>query len=122
VEHCDIGLCPLEDTEFNRFKSPLKLLETAGLGLPAVVSEHPVYFATARQMPSAQLAATEPASWVAALEELYARRDGLEAEGRALQDWAMTHVALTEDIDDLLQQHFARRPATGFAPKIVESA
>lgn len=34
----DIGLAPLQDTEFNRSKSPIKALEYAALGIPVVAS------------------------------------------------------------------------------------
>jgi hypothetical protein len=38
-----IGIAPLEDTLFNRCKSPLKLLDYAALGLPVVASNMSVY-------------------------------------------------------------------------------
>jgi glycosyltransferase involved in cell wall biosynthesis len=35
----DIGLIPLKDTEFNRAKSNLKMLEMGAFGLPVIVSD-----------------------------------------------------------------------------------
>jgi len=37
----DIGLCPIEDTDFNRGKSNLKMLENAVYGVPSVCSKIP---------------------------------------------------------------------------------
>lgn len=42
----DVGIAPLSDTQFNRGKSPVKWLEYAALGIPAVVQDHPVYRGT----------------------------------------------------------------------------
>jgi glycosyltransferase involved in cell wall biosynthesis len=39
----DIGVAPLADAEFNRYKSDLKYLEYAALGLPGVFSESEPY-------------------------------------------------------------------------------
>ena len=39
----DLGLIPLIDDDFNRYKSNIKFLEYAVLGLPIIVSEHEVY-------------------------------------------------------------------------------
>jgi len=39
----DIGLCPIEDTEFNRCKSNIKWLQTGVMGIPCVVSGIPPY-------------------------------------------------------------------------------
>lgn len=39
VGQIDIGLCPLEATEFNECKSPIKWMESAMLGRPVVASE-----------------------------------------------------------------------------------
>ena len=39
----DIGICPLQDNEFNRAKSALKWSEFGALGIPCVVSDLPSY-------------------------------------------------------------------------------
>jgi len=37
--HLDIGLCPLDKTDFNRAKSPLKWSEYSAMRVPSVVSK-----------------------------------------------------------------------------------
>ena len=44
----DLGLIPLIDDDFNQYKSNIKFLEYAVLGLPIIVSEHEVYDDIAR--------------------------------------------------------------------------
>ena len=44
----DLGLIPLIDDDFNQYKSNIKFLEYAILGLPIIVSEHEVYDNIAR--------------------------------------------------------------------------
>lgn len=39
----DIALAPLSDHPFNDFKSAIKVLEYAALGIPVIASDHPVY-------------------------------------------------------------------------------
>lgn len=41
--HWDIGLAPLQDTEFNRCKSPVKFIEYTSCGIPVIASDINVY-------------------------------------------------------------------------------
>lgn len=62
------GVAPLLDTPFNRSKSAIKFLEYAGLGLPSICSEGPVYGGAVKHEETGLLAANDPASWRQALE------------------------------------------------------
>ena len=73
-----IGLAPLRDTEFNRYKSDLKWLEYTALGLPVVASDVAAY-ATVEDGVTGRLVADDPAAWADAIAEL---ADGEEAAQR----------------------------------------
>jgi glycosyltransferase involved in cell wall biosynthesis len=68
----DIGLAPLRDDEFNRYKSDLKHLEYAALGLPAVFSETEPYLTVEHE------------------------RTGLKA-GEHVEEWVDAVIALADD-------------------------
>ena len=80
----DIGICPLEDTRFNRGKSGLKALQFWALGLPVVASEVAPYECVEHQWNGLKCGRME--DWYAALTELVDRpQEGLlmGARGRA---------------------------------------
>ena len=60
VAEIDVACCPLEDTPFNRAKSPIKWLESAMAGAAAVVSET-VYGPAVRSAGGKAVALTVPA-------------------------------------------------------------
>jgi GT2 family glycosyltransferase/glycosyltransferase involved in cell wall biosynthesis len=72
-----IGLAPLADDQFNRFKSDLKFLEYAALGLPAVLSDCEPYAAVEHER-TALKCGEQASEWVAALSRL--------ADDRALRE------------------------------------
>lgn len=93
----DIGLVPLEDTEFNRCKSNLKGLEYAACGIPFVASPMPEYTRLAAR--GIGEIATNQGEWRRAVAKLVTNvelRAGTGEAYRALvrQDW------LTEDHAD----------------------
>ena len=91
----DIAVAPLVDTEFNRCKSPLKLLEYGILGLPVVASSLPPY----GEAPI--LRATGPDQWLKALAVLDSSARRAES-GLALRDWVNEKHALSaESIQNL---------------------
>ena len=64
-----IGLAPLRDTEFNRYKSELKWLEYTALGLAVVASDRAAY-AAVQDGVRGRLVADNPAAWAEAIVEL----------------------------------------------------
>jgi len=74
-----IGLAPLCDTEFNRYKSDLKWLEYTALGLPVAASDRAAY-AAVQDGVTGRLVADDPSAWADAILEL---ADGETASGVA---------------------------------------
>jgi glycosyltransferase involved in cell wall biosynthesis len=65
----DVGVAPLAETEFNKYKSDLKFLEYSALGLPGVYSRSPAYSQSVVQERTGLLAGEE-SSWVDQLKAL----------------------------------------------------
>ena len=86
----DIAVAPLTDTDFNRCKSPLKLLEYGILGLPVVASSLPPYG------DAPILRAMGPDQWLKALAVLDSSARRVEF-GLALRDWVNENHALSAE-------------------------
>lgn len=69
----DFALAPLEDTGFNRYKSALKVLDGAALGLPVLASDMPVYRTLSGDVPGLTLVTDTTEDWVTALEAAIAQ-------------------------------------------------
>jgi glycosyltransferase involved in cell wall biosynthesis len=114
VAEIDVACCPLEDTDFNRAKSPIKWLESAMTGAAAVVSET-VYGPAVRACGGDRVALVipaardrDPAAWSEALTRLLddpprRERMGRTAKaavterfgiGRRWKDWARAYRAI----------------------------
>lgn len=107
----DFALAPLEDTEFNRHKSALKVLDGAALGLPVLASDMPVYRALRGDVPEMMLVGNTTEDWVIALEAAVAqaRSGGVDRVGirrlvlnryglvRSLPDYDST-IKMTVDV------------------------
>jgi GT2 family glycosyltransferase/glycosyltransferase involved in cell wall biosynthesis len=63
----DIGIAALADTDFNRCKSAIKLMDYAALGLPVVASDVPAYRAALTGSGGGLLVANTGAAWFEAL-------------------------------------------------------
>jgi len=66
----DIGIAPLEDTEFNHCKSDIKFLDYSALGIPGIYSRVPTYTGTVQHLETGWLVENTPAAWVEALETM----------------------------------------------------
>lgn len=68
--HWDIGIIPLQDDEFNKSKSNLKLLEYGALDLAVVCSDVPSYRTVAADESNCLLVNNDYASWYGAIKRL----------------------------------------------------
>jgi glycosyltransferase involved in cell wall biosynthesis len=87
----DIGIAPLQYTDFNRSKSDIKFLEYAALGIPVVASNFGPY-ADSIEHGVTGLLAKHPHEWTRYLRQLVndaAMRDEI---GRNAREWAATRT------------------------------
>ena len=66
----DVALAPLADAPFNHAKSPLKYLDYAALGLPAVFSQVMPYMGAVRHGETGLLVPNTPEAWAQAVTSL----------------------------------------------------
>lgn len=116
----DFAVAPLANTVFNSYKSDLKYLDYALLGLPAVYSDHPVYNRTVRQEETGLLAADSPEAWGTALRRMLdpalrkTLAENAAAHVRATRLLATNAVLWADAIQEIFSAHRARTqgPAT----------
>ncbi|MFC4161825.1 glycosyltransferase [Chitinimonas lacunae] len=85
----DIGIAPLRDERFNRYKSDIKYLDYGLLGIPAVYSDMPIYRDSVRDGETGLLAAADVDAWYRALQRLV-EEDALR---QSIRRQAFTEVA-----------------------------
>ncbi len=92
----DFAIAPLVDTEFNRFKSWLKILDCGAAGLPVVASKVHCYEAVVgkESVTGLHLVRNEPKAWEDTLVRLLTNRSVLQKEGTALRDWVFENHSL----------------------------
>ncbi len=107
VASWDIGLVPLEDSEFNLGKSELKYIELAVLGIPGVFSDMAVYNSVVKDGVDGLLASDS--EWVLKIEKLILDESLREsARENALRD-VLDNYSLDEAVskwDDLFSSLF----------------
>lgn len=104
----DIALAPLEDNDFNRCKSNLRVLEYAAAGFPVIASDITPY----RSCPVPLVGGTADA-WINAIEAmLMTSREARLNLGETLHDWVLTQ--------HMLENHLAEREAA-YLPKDADT-
>ncbi len=86
LDFIDIGVAPLEDTLFNRCKSPSLVLEYGMKKIPVVASEVGTY-KTLKEEGAPILVAKEKEDWLKALPELIENEDLREERGKELHNF-----------------------------------
>jgi glycosyltransferase involved in cell wall biosynthesis len=89
VAQFDIGICPLEDTNFNKSKSPIKFYEFAQVNAPVVAS--PVVYGNEIQHGKTGFLAQTPDEYVAYLSELIENSAKRKSMGRSAKEWVLEH-------------------------------
>jgi len=85
----DVALAPLQNNQFNRSKSDIRILEAAMLGIPVIASDVPAYHDSVRDGQTGYLV-THPRQWREALQSMWS---GAAAQmGGAAREWAATRV------------------------------
>ena len=106
LQQIDIGLMPLEDNRWNRYKCGLKLLQYMAAGIPAVASPVGVNAAIVRHAENGMLAST-PDEWARCLLALL-RNDDLRLQlalaGRQTVERTYSVEAQAPRLLDLLQR------------------
>jgi glycosyltransferase involved in cell wall biosynthesis len=85
-EHADICLIPLLQNDFNSYKSNLKILEAAHMGLPVIVSKVHPYM----DIPGVNYCKTSN-DWVSHIKRLVMYPARRKEEGARLKEWADTY-------------------------------
>ncbi|WP_336158180.1 glycosyltransferase [Amycolatopsis sp. VC5-11] len=87
----DLAVIPLRPSSFNECKSPLAVLETAALGIPAIASDFGPY-RLAAESGSATLTASTPREWTEHLTTLVNEPETRTQLGKQAKEWASTQT------------------------------
>ncbi|WP_158442392.1 glycosyltransferase [Paracoccus aminophilus] len=101
----DFGIAPLTGATFNSYKSPLKILDYAGLGLPTLASDAPVYRDFAGRTPHLRLIPNETDAWERALLDQIAAGPRSTEVSETLRAWLDDNYLLSDihpSFEDLL--------------------
>ena len=92
----DLAIAPLMQGEFNRFKSGLKVLDYAALGLPVLASNVPSYQDLVGSQPpvGVSLVQNSVEVWAQTIETKLNQRSELHKQGQTLREWAFENHAL----------------------------
>lgn len=96
----DLGLAPLTDDPFNQFKSNLKALDYAALGLPVLASDMSVFQSLAGKLPGLKLVKSDPESWRRALTDLIAQIRAGSIDGTAIRAALFADHGLASTLSD----------------------
>ncbi|BCU05741.1 hypothetical protein Atep_04180 [Allochromatium tepidum] len=94
----DIAIAPLALHDFNRCKSPLKLLEYGALGIPVVCTDIEPY----REAPVERLP-NHPHLWIEALRARLADPESTRREGRELRRWVESGWMLDDALSSWIE-------------------
>lgn len=97
----DIALAPLEENDFNRCKSDLRVLEYAAAGYPVIASDVSTY----RDCPYVHWAANNPEAWTAAIRSLVADSEARDGLREGLHQWLLTNRCLDDHLPERLKSY-----------------
>ena len=91
----DIAIIPLEDTEFNHYKSPIKWFEMSAIGIPSVVANITPYKEVIKDQKTA-MAYDSPDDFFKKVEWLIVDRPARTRIGRAAAKWTKNNRDATK--------------------------
>lgn len=123
LEECDwdIGLGPMPETDFHRYKHYIKYIEYSSVSTASVLSDAEPYSRLRRMDAPAVFCKNDPEAWYGAIKSLVDDRDRLEALRRDARDFAVERFRVGETAKPLakyLERTFATG-ATGEQPASV---
>jgi len=93
----DIGLIPLADNEFNRCKTDIKWVEYSTLGIPAVISDVPVYY-EAKSRGLGVMVSNDPAAWYNAIVDLIENPEKRYSIGQAAREYILKNRIIEKHV------------------------
>lgn len=97
TKHANLGLAPLAENSFNKYKSNLKALEYAALGLPVLASARTVYDSLALEAPAIKVVENTPTIWIEALSSIIEDKPCSFTKGLANREWVFRNHSLIEN-------------------------
>ncbi|MGL5831927.1 MAG: glycosyltransferase, partial [Waterburya sp.] len=82
---CDLAIAPLVANEFNQYKSPLKFLQYAAVGLPAIYSQVTPYQEVVTHGVDGILVENDPEAWYQAIVQCVNHQDNLNLLANAAE-------------------------------------
>lgn len=95
---CDLAIAPLVANEFNQYKSPLKFLQYAAVGLPAIYSNCTPYKEVITDGVNGMLADNE-ASWREAISKCFKEREKLQSLTESAQEMVFSQYLMSDFAD-----------------------
>jgi GT2 family glycosyltransferase len=116
----DLAIAPLEQHDFNKAKSNLRLLEYGIMGWPVICSDIYPYQTNNAPVIRVQDDKTE---WVSAIRQILADPVALAESGEQLRLWVRQHYILEEHLDEWLEalKPVAFAPGMPVSPKLAQA-
>jgi glycosyltransferase involved in cell wall biosynthesis len=97
TKHANVGLAPLEQNSFNKYKSNLKALEYSALGLPVLASAKTVYDSLVFEGPAIKVVENTPNQWIEALTRIIDDKSNSIMQGMANREWVFRNHSFNEN-------------------------
>lgn len=112
----DLALAPLQDNEFNRCKSDLRVLEYGAAGFPVLASD----IATYKTDPVTRCKNT-PEDWIRCIRGHLSDRDALDRYAEGLHEWVVHHRCMDDHIGTRIASYLPNN-VTPFVPLLHTTA
>lgn len=104
----DIALAPLEDNNFNRCKSDLRLLEYGAAGFPTIASNIVTY----QDCPYVHRLPNDAQAWADAIREMLADKPILEGYAESLHRWVVDTRCMDRNLEHRVKAYLPRNTVT----------